>query len=352
MHIAVVCPYDLQAPGGVQQICRELVDRLRRVGDEAVLVGPGAAPDSVSVGRGVRIPANRSIVPLTLDPGAVARTRRAVAGADVVHVHEPFVPFVGWAALGAGRPVVATFHADPAPWTRRVYRLGSPLGARLLRSSVRTSVSPVAAGALPEAWHPVEIIPNGLDTDAYVVEVDRSPARIVFLGRDEPRKGLDVLLAAWPAIRGAVPEAELVVVGADRPGSIAGVEFAGWVDEDRKRRILASASIQVAPNLGGESFGIVVAEGMAAACAVVASALPAFRAVLGTSGVLVPAGEAADLAGAVVDLLRNPEQTRSLGHRARRSAARFDWARVLDRYRTAYESAQSRHRSTIRNRKE
>lgn len=352
MRIAVVCPYDLQAPGGVQQVCRELAGRLRRAGDDPILVGPGKAPDAVSVGREMRITANRSTVPLSLDPRAIARTRRALAAVDVVHAHEPFVPLVGWAALSAHRPLVATFHADPAPWTRNAYRLGSPLAARILRGRVSTAVSPVAAQALPESWHPVEIIPNALDTEAYAVDVARHPNRIVFLGRDDPRKGLDVLLTAWPEIRAAVPAAELIVMGVDRPVSIPGVQFWGRVDEKRKHHALASASVHVAPNLGGESFGIVVAEGMAAGCAVVASDIPAFEAVLRGAGVLVPAGRTDDLARAVVDLLRAPQHARSLGERAQRAAARFDWARVLSRYQAAYESAQSRYRITIQKRKE
>ncbi len=151
-----------------------------------------------------------------------------------------------------------------------------------------------------------------------------------------------MLLEAWPLIRAEIPEAELVVMGRGRPRSVPGVEFLGRVDEEKKRRTLASAAVMVAPNLGGESFGITVAEAMAAGCAVVASDLAAFAAVLDGNGILVPTGDARYLARQVAGLLSDPDRIRSLGRRARESAARFDWPRVLDRYRAAYESAVNR----------
>jgi phosphatidylinositol alpha-mannosyltransferase len=339
MRIGVVCPYDLGEYGGVQQLTKQLVDRLGQSGDEAILVGPG---------RTVKMPANRSRVPLSIDPRAFATTRRRLADVEVVHVHEPFIPVVGWAGLWKHKPVVATFHADPARWTRLLYRLGTLPGRAWLGDAVLTAVSEVAASALPERWGSVEIVPNAIDVPSYRLPVPRDPNRVIFLGRDDPRKGLEVLLAAWPEIRAAHPEAELVVLGVTRPGSpIPGVRFLGRVDEEEKRRSLASSTVHVAPNLGGESFGLVVAEGMAAGCAVVASDIPAFRAVLGAAGRLVPPGEVAALAGAIALLLGDPATATALGEAAAASVRRFDWPKVTESYRRAYESALERHGSRI-----
>lgn len=339
MRIGVVCPYDLGEYGGVQQLTRQLVDRLGQTGDEAILVGPD---------RTVKLPANRSRVPLSIDPGAFATTRRQLADVEVVHVHEPFIPVVGWAGLWNHKPVVATFHADPARWTRLLYRLGTLPGRAWLGDAVVTAVSEVAASALPRRWGPVEIVPNAIDVPAYRLAIPRDPNRVIFLGRDDPRKGLDVLLAAWPEVRAAHPQAELVVLGVTRPGSpLPGVRFLGRVDEAEKRRSLASSTVHVAPNLGGESFGLVVAEGMAAGCAVVASDIPAFRAVLGASGRLVPPGDVTALAGAVATFLGNPATAIARGEAAADSVGRFDWPKVTESYRRAYESALERHGSRI-----
>lgn len=347
MRIALVCPYDLDAPGGVQEICGGLAGRLSSRGDEVILVGPGSGPEAV--GRPLSIRANRSTVPLSLSPTVPRSVRRLLSGADVVHVHEPLVPMVGWSAAGAPLPMVATFHADPPAWARRFYRLASGRVAARLEGAVMTAVSPVAAAAVPRRWGTPAIIPNAIDVAAYdPTGVPRIPARVAFLGRDDPRKGLDILLAAWARVVERLPEAELVVMGAHRPDPPAGVTFRGRVDGPEKRRILASSSLFVAPNLSGESFGIVLVEAMAAGCAVVASSLPAFDAVLGGHGVTVPPGRPDALAGTLISLLDDPGRIASLGERSRERARVFDWEPVTDAYRAAYESALTADRSSIR----
>lgn len=351
MKIGIVCPYDLGAEGGVQQLCVELAERLRHTGDEAILVGPGRRPGALSVGSVVSLRANRSVVPLTAEPAAFWKLRRALADVDVVHVHEPFIPLAGWAALRLGKPTVATFHADPPAWARRLYGLLTPLARPLLAHASLTAPSPVAASAVPAAWGAVEVIPNAIDVDSYRVDVPRDPRRVAFLGRDDPRKGLDVILRAWPQIRRRHPDAELIVMGATR-SPVDGVDFRGRVSDQEKRQILGSSAVMVAPNLGGESFGIVIAEAMAAGCAVVASDLPAFRAVLGDSGRLVRVGDAVELEEAVSDLLADPATATRLGEAARDDARRFDWSRVTSMYRAVYESAVTRSATTIRGRKE
>lgn len=339
MRVAVVCPYDLGLRGGVQQLAIELVDRVVEAGHEAWLVGPGTREGARSVGATVKVRANASLVPVAMGPGVRRRVREAVAGADVVHVHEPFMPRVSTSALGVERPLVATFHADAPAWAAGLYRVGrAPLG-RWLGSAVVTAVSTVAARHLPAAWGPIEIIPNALDVARYASDQAAEPHRVTFLGRDDPRKGLDVILRAWPAVHAAVPNAELVVIGARRSEEVPGVRFVGRVDETEKRALLASGAIHVAPNLRGESFGIVVAEAMAAGSAVVASDLEAFTDVLAGTGIQVPVGDVTALAAAVITLLGDPPQAARLGRAARSRAADFDWSVVTDQYLGAYHRA-------------
>lgn len=340
MRVAVVTPYAFDAPGGVQDQVGSLVGWLRDEGHEAWAVAPGSAgPEGTRhVGRVVSVRTNRSRAPIALDPRVVRRVREAVADADVVHVHEPLMPMVGLGAvLGSSLPTVGTFHADVGGFARQAYRLGRPLLKRIVRSiSVTTAVSPVAAAAVARLTKP-RIIPNGLDVDAFRPAGDREPFRVAFLGRDEPRKGLDVLLAAWPAVRAAVPGARLRVMGAERPVAIDGVSFLGRVGDEEKRTELAAASVFCAPNLGGESFGIVLVEAMASGCTPVASDLPAFAAVLGDVGRLVPTGDASALGAAIVDAIGSAGA--AAGDAAMERSRAFDRSVVLGAYVDAYRDA-------------
>jgi phosphatidylinositol alpha-mannosyltransferase len=297
VRIGIVCPYDIGAPGGVQQLTGELGAHLLANGDEVVFVGagknwfhggPGLDEKTFYAGRAISLRANRSKAPVTLSPLSWPGVRRALATVDVVHVHEPLVPLVGWMGLSANKPMVVTFHADPPRWVTRLYRMIPGLGRRLRRSTI-TAVSQVAARSLPPSWGQVRIVPNAIDVASYAPSVDRENHRVAFLGRDDPRKGLSLLLGAWPAVRSAIPDAELIVMGASRKETQPGVEYLGPISGKEKKRLLASSQVYVAPNLGGESFGIVVVEGMAAGCAVVSSDIPAFTEVGGDATVRVPA---------------------------------------------------------------
>ncbi|HEX6298844.1 MAG TPA: glycosyltransferase family 4 protein [Acidimicrobiia bacterium] len=349
MRVGVVCPYDISKPGGVQQLTGELATHLRDAGDEVVFVGagrswfqggPGLDDVTVPTGRAIGIRANLSKAPLTLSPVPWRRVRRALADVDVVHVHEPLIPLIGWMALSTSRPLVATFHADAPDWVSRLYRV-LPGIERRLRESIITAVSSTAARSIPSSWGTVRIVPNAIDVSAYDLPVGRVDRRVAFLGRDDARKGLSVLLEAWPHVVSRVPEAELIVMGADRDIDIQGVEFKGTVSGGEKRRLLASSLVFVAPNLGGESFGIVVAEGMAAGCAVVASDIPAFVEVTGGAAVHVPVGDVRTLAERLIYLLLDPAKARELGHSMRVRSAGYDWSAVVDEYRGLYFEAIS-----------
>lgn len=341
MKVGIVCPYDLDKPGGVQQLCLELGERIRRAGDGAVVVGPGsgeAGIGTVRVGGSVGIKANRSVAPVALGTGVWARTKAALADVDLVHIHEPFVPLVGWAALSMDKPAVVTFHADAPGWVPRLYRV---LPGRALRRSVLTAVSPAASRSIPSSWGEVRIIPNAIDVAAYQVEVERLPGRISFLGRDEPRKGLDIALDAFAMVRADHLGAELVVMGAKRSDLLAGVTFKGFVESPEKHRLLASSAIFIAPNTGGESFGIILAEAMAAGCAVVASDLSAFRDVVGEDALLVEVGDSLAFATAIDELLADPSKRDHLGLAGRARVERFDWPLVVAQYRQAYDDAMT-----------
>jgi phosphatidyl-myo-inositol alpha-mannosyltransferase len=343
VRIGLVCPYDLGSFGGVQDLVTGLAGWLADAGHVAWVVGPGeGGARTVGIGRSLVVPVNGSAAPIALGPGVGSRVRAALEGADVVHIHEPFVPAVGVAATRiADAALVGTFHADPSRVIRRVYRAAAPLLRRTVRRlDVVTAVSPVAASALAPFARP-RLVPNGVDTADFDPQVGM-PNRVAFLGRDDPRKGLDVLLAAWPIVRRRVPDAELVVAAGGRTGTMAGVRFVGGVGAAGRRELLAGASVYCAPNLGGESFGIVLVQAMASRCAIVASALPAFTHVVGDAGLLVKPGDATGLAAALVTVLGDDERRASLQSAALERVSRFDRQAVVAGYLDAYRDAMER----------
>lgn len=346
MRIGLVCPYDLGRFGGVQDLVTSLAGWLSDAGHEVTVVGPGEpVAGGVGVGRTIVVPFNGSAAPVALGPRVATRVRAALRHLDVVHVHEPLVPMVSLAARRTRAALVGTFHADPSTAMRRTYLITAPVIRRVLGEfDAITAVSPVAAAAVAPVTR-VRLVPNGIDVSEFDAKPG-SPHRIAFLGRDDPRKGLDVLLEAWPRVRREVPDAELMVASAGRSGDLDGVRFIGGVGPDERRSLLAGASIYCAPNLGGESFGIVLVQAMASRCAVVASALPAFVHVLGDAGVLVKPGDAAGLAGALIELLVNHERRAELQRASLGRVERFDRAAVTNGYLAVY--AEARDRAALR----
>ncbi len=344
MRVAIVCPYALDRHGGVQDQALRLRDQLRKAGYGVHLIGPGESDGTwTSVGGTTNVESNDAVAPVCLEPGAIQRVREAIGDVDVVHIHEPLLPLVGPASwIGSTTPTVGTFHAEPAIFVRAIYKFGGPLLSRLLEGvDVLTAVSSEAAGAVTGFAPDLEIVPNAVDVSLFAPQ-ERFSHRVAFVGRDDPRKGLDELLDAWTRVRTMVPDAELVVVGAARGVRVEGVTFEGSVSDRRKREVLASSSIYCAPNTGNESFGITLIEGMAAGCAVVATDLPAFLAVAGGAADHVPVGDSRALADTLVSLLKDPAHARSRGASGRARAAAFDWSRVLPRWVAVYERAIER----------
>lgn len=364
MKVALVCPYDMGRPGGVQSHVSQLARHLRRAGDTVLVVAPGRIGSDgglATVGRAVGVPFNDSVAPVALTPAAAARTLGALRafGPDVVHVHEPAVPAVSLAATLRGpRPVVATFHA----WSDRdrLYRLARPLiRPTLRRLAARIAVSPAAldyhSRALGLPAGSLTLVPNGVEVEAFATaEPDpglRDGPTLLFVGRLERRKGLAHLCRAYAGLRARHPDLRLVVVG-DGPerapceralpaGVAEGVTFLGRVEQGDLPGMYACADVVVAPSLGGESFGVVLLEAMAARRPVVASDIPGYRTVLrdGVEGRLVPPGDVDALEQALDALLGNPALREAMAAEAAASVAAYDWGELAGRVREIYGTA-------------
>jgi len=340
-RIGMVSPYDLSIPGGVQAQVLGLARYLRDEGQDVVVIGPGLPEDvdGVDLGPSISVPGNGSMAPISLDPRGWGRIRSAAADLDLLHVHEPLMPLTSLFSTHAKTPAVVTFHAAPGVAGRFAYRVLRPVLSWAMGDTiVATAVSEAAASVLPSGFD-VRIIPNGLEVTSFRVDTARYEARVVFLGRDEPRKGLDVLLEAWPAVLALVPEAELHVVNADR--GLDGITWWGRVDDATKAAILSSAAVYVAPHTGGESFGIVLVEAMAAGTAIVASDLAPFRSVAEDCARLFPVGDSVALARAIVGLLHDPEERARLTTAGAATADKYDWSVVGAAYRAVYAEVLS-----------
>jgi phosphatidylinositol alpha-mannosyltransferase len=278
----------------------------------------------------------------------MARTLSAIRSfdPDVVHVHEPFVPGPSLAAvLTHGRPLVGTFHRSGADLAYRAY--GHLIGtlARRLDAvfAVSEEASATARRCVGHLSGRVEIVPNGIEIEG-LAELKPWPTKaptVVFVGRHEHRKGLEVLLEAFTLVPGPT---ELWILGQgpetgrlrDRFGSDPRIEWAGPSDDKQRARRLAGADVFAAPSLGGESFGVVLLEAMAAGTAVVASDLPGYRVAAAGAARLVPPGDPDALGAAIDALLRDETERRSLVEKGLKRARECDMATVADTYRDVY----------------
>ena len=365
MRIGIVCPYSFEVPGGVQRHVQDLAETLIALGHEVSVLAPAdedvvVPPYVVPAGRAVPVPYNGSVARLAFGPFSAARVRRWVtAGAfDVVHVHEPLTPSLALLAVLSVRdePVVATFHTAMTR-SRAMHAISGVLQLVLERITARIAVSALARKVQVEhlgggAWE----IPNGVSVSRFA---DARPlpgwpgegGAVGFLGRfTEPRMGFGVLLDAFGTVAARRPGLRLLVAGPGDPGEVLSdlapdladrITFLGLVSEVDKARMLRSVDIYVAPNIGGESFGMILTEAMAAGTAVVASDLDAFRRVLdgGKAGRLFAVGDPAALASELAAVVDDPALRAELAAHGRDVAAGYDWPAVAQRVLEVYHFA-------------
>jgi len=377
MRVALVSPYSWSYPGGVTRHIEALAGELLTAGHDVRVLAPydrddrrtawlhrGARPQRVAapewlIGLGPTIgwPSNGAVSNLAPTPGAVSTLRRELRAGrfDVVHLHEPVTPVIGWDALSStDAPLVGTFHcySESVP----PHAVAALLGARrkLNRIAVRIAVSDAAAWTGRRFYGgSYTIVPNGValpdgGVPAARVRAPGEPLEIVFVGQAVERKGLPILLRAFEALREHVP-ARLTVVGASElevaPLLVdrTGVTVLGRVSDAEKRSALEAADVLAAPSLGGESFGMVLTEGFAAGTPVLASDIAGYRDVVrdGVDGLLVPRGDATALAETLRELALDPARTAALGAAAAVSAERYAWPKVAAQVVDAYGAART-----------
>jgi phosphatidyl-myo-inositol alpha-mannosyltransferase len=382
LRVGIVCPYSFDVPGGVQNHVLGLARYLREAGHPPSVLAPGelgpgaAALDAEgfsSVGAAMPVRYNGSVARVNFGPLSAARVARWLRKGqfDLLHIHEPITPSISLLALWAAeQPVVATFHSA-TPRSRSMQLAGGVLRAAIEKIDAGIAVSESARNVVVQhLGRDAVVIPNGIQFEAYAHSrnmraelVDAGlphtsdRRRLVFLGRlDEPRKGLEVLLAAAPLIMETHPHLEVIIAGQGSRPLPPWCRSLGTITEEQKISLLGSADVFVAPHLERESFGIVLLEAMASGVPLVASELPSFLDVLGPLqnegrlGELFAAGDHRALAHAVLRVLDQPNPLRAA--RAQQAARRYDWSsvgtKVLAVYRAALSAAPARFATPTR----
>ena len=366
MRIGLVCPYSLDVPGGVQSHVLQLAEVMLARGNEVSVLAP-ASPDTalpdyvVSAGKAIPIPYNGSVSRLQFSPAVHGRVRRWLADGefDVLHLHEPNAPSLSmWALRVAEGPIVATFHTS----TTKSLTLTVVQG--VLRPWHEKIVGRIAVSDVARRWQMEALgcdaveIPNGVDVNSLASApllggYPRPGKTVLFLGRyDEPRKGMAILLDALPKVVERFGDVQLLIVGrgdedqlrGQAGGLVENIRFLGLVDDAAKASAMRSADVYCAPNTGGESFGIVLVEAMAAGTPVVASDLDAFRRVMrdGEVGSLVPVDppelHAAALADALIAVLADDVLREHYLAAASETVGRYDWSVVAGQIMRVYET--------------
>ena len=366
LKIGIVCPYGWDTPGGVQIHIKELAEWLISHGHQVSVLAPVTNEDEnieswvVSAGRPISIPYNGAIAKVIFGPLASSRVKQWIGNGDfdLLHLHEPAIPslslLAGWAGDG---PMVATFHAA-ANSQKVANAIGTMLDPLIERITAKIAVSEIARETLKDRYNTeAVVIPNGIDTSKFEGIGVRAewalPNTLGFIGRfDEPRKGLAVLLNAIPKIVKEVPNLRVLVAG---PGNAQDfnklvpselrerITFLGKISELEKAQFFKSISLYIAPNTGGESFGIILAEAMASRAPIIASDLPAFAKLLdnGLSGELFANENSDELAKTVLKLLENSSSREAIAEAGYEKAKSFDWNSVGEQILSVYEIALS-----------
>ncbi len=354
MKIGLVTPYVYPIPGGVNEHVRFLYENLRLRGHDVRILTSShglqrsSEGDIIRIGKGFSVPSNGSVGTITLSPRYVSQVNAVLARErfDLLHFHEPFVPFLSLVVLHQSTSVnVATFHAYAG------FSPAMELGKRTLQGYAarlhgRIAVS-AAARHFVDRFFPgdYKVIPNGVNVGRFQRAVpiarwqDGTP-NILFVGRLEDRKGLPHLLKAFRLIRKGGLEARLLVVGSgpqEREArryvmtrGLQNVEFLGRVSDAEKAQLFRTADVFVSPATGRESFGIVLLEAMAAGAPIVCSDIHGYKGVVqrGRQAILTPPNDAKALSAGIAELLSNPELRASMGASGQRRAEQFSWERV------------------------
>jgi phosphatidyl-myo-inositol alpha-mannosyltransferase len=365
MKIGFVSPYAWDVPGGVQAHIKDLARFYRDQGHEVSVLAPASDEELieedfvVSAGRPVAIPYNGAVARVLFGPVAASRVRQWISTGDfdVLHLHEPAIPSLSLLACSiAEGPLVGTFHAA-APRQKVAFAIAPLLEPVIEKLRARIAVSEVARETLTiHLDTDAVVIPNGISTNFFNRATANSewkkPLTIGFIGRfSEPRKGLGVLLEALPNIARIFPDFRLLVAGPGEgieamqsvnPALRNRIQFLGRINDEEKASFLKSLDVYVAPNTGGESFGIILTEAMASGVPIVASDIPAFNYLLdgGRYGRLFENENSDHLARAIIELLRKPELREELSRLGLERADRFDWAQVSDEIMNVYLHAR------------
>ncbi|MEY4469571.1 MAG: hypothetical protein RLZZ87_895 [Actinomycetota bacterium] len=361
-RIGIVCPYGWDTPGGVQAHIADLATYLISQGHYVSVLAPTSEEENlpdyvVSAGKPISIPYNGAVARILFGPIAFSRVRHWIAQGefDLLHLHEPAIPSISLlACFAAEGPLVGTFHAS-AKKQKAIFAIGPILEPVIEKLTARIAVSEAARETLTEHLETdAVVVPNGIYARRLAngaLNPQWSGNSIGFIGRfQEPRKGLSILVSALPQIIREVPDVRVIVAG---PGDAAEFlqdvpshlhdrfSFLGRVTEQEKADFLHSIGVYVAPNTGGESFGIILAEALAAGAVVVASDIPAFKALLGNGayGSLFSSEDASSLANSISSLLQNPTEREKLKIEGKIYAQKFDWDEVAMRIYDVYEMA-------------
>ena len=364
IRIGMVCPYGWDTPGGVQSHMRDLAEYLIGEGHFVSVLAP-ISDDTiefedyvVNAGKPISIPVNGSVARVLFGPLASSRAKQWIASGDfdLLHLHEPAIPSLSLLACSAAEgPIVGTFHVS-TPKKKAIYAIGPILEPIVEKLTARIAVSELARSTLKDHFETdAVVIPNGIDGQKYanaqVSSEYSGPNTIGFMGRfEEPRKGLQVLIDSLAIVARFIPDVRYLIAG---PGDSeefmkklnlqlrSRITFLGRLSDKQKESFLKSVEIYVAPNTGGESFGIILTEALSAGTAVIASDIPAFKAVLenGEVGDLFKNEDSADLAKAIVGLLRDDDRRKKLASNGKLSSQKYDWQVVAEQIESVYEMA-------------
>jgi len=360
----MVCPYGWDTPGGVQTHIRDLTQHLIDEGHYVSVLAP-ISDESIShedyvvnAGKPISIPVNGSVARVIFGPIASSRAKQWIASGDfdLLHLHEPAIPSLSLLACSAAEgPLVGTFHVS-TPKKKAIYAIGPILEPIVEKLTARIAVSELARSTLKDHFETdAVVIPNGIDgqkfSNAKVLEEFSGDYTVGFIGRfEEPRKGLQVLIDSLPIVARFIPNVRYLIAGPGEskdflkeidPQLRNRIKFLGRLTDEDKASFLKSIKIYVAPNTGGESFGIILTEALSAGTAVVASDIPAFEAVLenGEAGALFINEDSEDLAKTLVSMLKEDQKRNRLASNGKLSAQKYDWQVVAEQIESVYEMA-------------